>query len=86
MSSTLKPIQDRLSLLESRISDLEKKGKELEKDLADPGILKDKSKIYKFLDEYGHVKKELEELMLKWEENQDRMDELMKEFGEQDLV
>ena len=68
-------------MLEDRIAGLEKREKELGELLADPGIFKDKGKGLPLLDEYGQVKKELEDLMLKWEENQNRLEELKKEFG-----
>lgn len=59
ISATLKPIQDALSRLEERISELENREKELEKILAEPEIIRDKSKYLPLLNEYGEVKEEM---------------------------
>jgi hypothetical protein len=53
-------IQDALSRLEERISELENREKELEKILAEPEIIRDKSKYLPLLNEYGEVKEEME--------------------------
>jgi len=73
ISETLKPIQDALSQLEERISGVEAREKELEKILAEPEIIMDKSKYLPLLNEYGELKKELEALLLKWEQKQDEL-------------
>ncbi len=70
ISTTLKPIQDELSQLEERIAKLESREKELEKTLAEPQVIRDKTQYLPLLNEYGEVKKGLEELILRWEHKQ----------------
>jgi len=80
-AAALKPIQDKLHELEQRIDILEKRKAELETLLADPEIFKEKSKGVPLLNEYGDVRKELEELMGTWEYQQEELDSTKKEMG-----
>ena len=84
ISSVLKPVQNKLSQLEERIGTLEKREKELEKILADPATFSDKKKSIPLLNEYSEVKAKLEDLMLRWEYNQDRLESEKKELGFRD--
>jgi ATP-binding cassette, subfamily F, member 3 len=70
VTSALKPIQDRLKKLEERIEGLEKRKTELEKILIDPEVFKDKNKGVPLLNEYGEIRKKLEDLMTHWEQHQ----------------
>ena len=51
----------------NRIDDLEKREQELVKILADPDIFRDKDRSLPLLNEYGEVKRKLDELMARWE-------------------
>ena len=81
ISTTLRPIQSGLSQLEERIAGLESREKELGEKLADPDTFKDKSKSLPLLSEYGEIKKELKELMQRWEHNQFQLESVKKELG-----
>jgi ATP-binding cassette subfamily F protein 3 len=80
INSRLKPVKERLLKQEERISYLEKKEKEIGTALADPGIFKDKEKSLPLLDEYGRIKKELDGLLISWEETQNEMESLSMEL------
>jgi ATP-binding cassette subfamily F protein 3 len=79
-AATLKPIQDKLRELEERIDSLEKRKAELETILAEPEIFKDKKKGVPLLNEYGDVRKKLEELMARWEYKQEELETARKEM------
>ncbi|MBW2610183.1 MAG: ABC-F family ATP-binding cassette domain-containing protein [Deltaproteobacteria bacterium] len=81
ITATLKPIRDKLAKLEHRVADLEEREKEVEKILADPDIFRDKEKSVPLLNEYGRIKKELEDLMLMWEESQEQLESANRELG-----
>jgi len=81
VSAALKPIQDKLRDLEQRIDSLEKRKVELETILADPDIFKEKNKGVPLLNEYGEVRKKLEELMGTWEYQQEELESTKKEMG-----
>jgi ATP-binding cassette subfamily F protein 3 len=73
INETLKPIREALSQLEGRITVLETREKDLEKMLAEPDIIGDKDRYLPLLNEYNELKKELETLMLRWEETQEEL-------------
>lgn len=79
-ASTLKPIQEKLRELEERIDVLEKRKSELETLLADPEIFKDKQKGLPLLNEYGELRKKLEELMARWEYKQEELEAAKKDL------
>jgi protein subunit release factor A len=81
IGETLKPIQEKLLVLEERISDLEKRQKELETILSDPGIFADKDKSPSFLNEYREVREKLKELIARWEFAQEQLESAKKELG-----
>jgi protein subunit release factor A len=81
INSLLNPIKDKLTHLEQRISFLEKREKEVSDLLADPELFKDKNKSIPLLNEYNGIKDELDEYLIKWEENQNRLEELKKDLG-----
>ena len=85
--SKLKPFEDQVSSLEDRISELEKREKEIGLTLSDPAIYHDKTKSVSLLDEYRHVKDELEENVMRWEESQNKLETAKSELGldEEDL-
>jgi protein subunit release factor A len=56
--------------MEERIESLEKRKAELEKILIDPEVFKDKNKGVPLLNEYGEIRKKLEDLMARWEQHQ----------------
>lgn len=81
INSLLNPVKDKLAHLEERISFLEKREKEVTGLLADPELFKDKNKSIPLLNEYRGIKDELDESLIKWEENQNRLEELKKKLG-----
>ena len=81
INETLKPIKENLLGLEKRIDELETRKDVLEKELADPDIFKDKERSLPLLAEYGKVKGKLEELMGRWEHQQETLDAAKVELG-----
>jgi ATP-binding cassette subfamily F protein 3 len=81
VSAALKPIQAKLRQLEERIDEMEKRKAELERLLADPDFFKDKSKSVPLLNEYGETRKKLDELMGRWEYQQQQLESAKKELG-----
>ncbi len=78
--ATLKPIQDRLSQLEERIADLERREKELGTILTDHEIFRDEKKSLPLLREYNEVREKLKELIQRWEYHQDQLESVRKEL------
>jgi len=81
ISAALKPIQTKLRQLEERIDEMEKRKTELEQLLADPDFFKDKTKSIPLLNEYGEVRKKLDELMGRWEYQQEQLEAAKREMG-----
>jgi ATP-binding cassette subfamily F protein 3 len=81
VSAALKPIQAKLRQLEERIDEVEKRKAEIEQRLADPDFFKDKSKSLPLLNEYGEMRKKLDELMGRWEYQQEQLESAKKELG-----
>ena len=81
ISATIKPIQQKLQQLEERIHGIEERMKEVEGALSDPGTFKDKEKCVPFLNEYTQLKNKLEELMARWEHNQEELEEAKRQFA-----
>jgi protein subunit release factor A len=63
-----------LENLEARISEKESRQKDLENALADPDVFKDSEKSVHLINEYHDIKKELEKMILKWEQCQERLE------------
>ncbi|MCD4716314.1 MAG: ABC-F family ATP-binding cassette domain-containing protein [Desulfobacterales bacterium] len=78
---TLKPILTELEDLEQRIAGLESTQKEIEKMLADPEIFRDKDRSVPLLNEYSHVRKELDQLLSDWEKCQGELESTKKGLG-----
>ena len=81
IAAALKPIQTKLRQLEERIDEIEKRKAELEQLLADPDFFKDKSKSIPLLNEYGEIRKKLDELMGRWEYQQKQLETAKRELG-----
>jgi ATP-binding cassette subfamily F protein 3 len=81
IQDTLKPIRDELEILEGRIAELEASQKDLEKNLADPEIFKDKKRSVPLLKEYNQGRKKLEELLMRWEWKQDELESTKRDLG-----
>jgi ATP-binding cassette subfamily F protein 3 len=81
IAAALKPIQDKLRELEERIDGLEKRKDELEHLLADPEIFKDRNKGVPLLNEYGDLRKKLDELLARWEYKQKELESARRELG-----
>lgn len=75
---TLKPILFELEQVEKRIEVLECSQKELEKKLADPVLFSDKDKSIPLMNEYSRVRRELDELLMQWEQSQSRLESTEK--------
>jgi ATP-binding cassette subfamily F protein 3 len=84
VSATLKPVLDRLSMLENRISDLEEREREISGLLADPDLFKDKDKSIPLLNEYRGLREEIEKALFEWEEGQDLLKGVKEELGPPD--
>jgi ATP-binding cassette, subfamily F, member 3 len=82
VTSALKPIQDKLKELEELIDGLERRKTELEKILVDPEVFQDKNKGVPLINEYGEIRKKLEDLMNRWEHHQGELESARKEMGE----
>jgi ATP-binding cassette, subfamily F, member 3 len=78
---TLKPILTELEDLEQRIAGLESTQKEFEKMLADPEIFRDKDRSVPLLNEYSHVREELDQLLSDWEKRQGELESTKNELG-----
>ena len=78
---TLQPILTELEDLEQRIAGLESTQKEIEKMLADPEIFRDKDRSVPLLNEYSHVRKELDQLLSDWEKCQGELESTKKGLG-----
>ena len=53
----------------------------MEKILVDPDLFRDKSRSVPLLNEYKAIRKELEELLFKWEQNQDKLEATKRELN-----
>ena len=82
MNAIIRPIQDALSKLEKSISELEERGKELEKTLAEPDIIRDKERYLPLLNEYTTGRNELKALMEVWEAKQEELVSAEKKIHE----
>ena len=80
IKAALKPIQDKLTQLGERISHLEMREKELGKILADQDIFRDKSKSLPILREYNDVRENLNDLMARWEYQQNQLESAKDEL------
>ncbi len=83
--STLKPIASKVEQLEQRIDALEVRQQELEKALAQPDIFSNKDMSIPLLNEYKVGKEKLEQLVQEWEQSQDRLESIKKEFDLNDM-
>jgi ATP-binding cassette subfamily F protein 3 len=81
IAAALKPIQTKLRQLEERIDEMERRKTELEQLLADPDFFKDKNKSVPLLNEYGDIRKKLDELMGRWEYHQELLETARRELG-----
>jgi len=79
--SRLRPFEEKVSYLENRISELETREKEIGVMLSDPLVYHDKSRSVSLLDEYRHVKEELEENIIKWEDSHNKLETIRLELG-----
>ena len=80
----LKPIQTEVERLETRIEGLEARKETIEKTLADPELFSDKNRSVPLLSEYKALREELDALLLKWEQDQDKLEAIKKDLGTED--
>ena len=78
----IRPLEESLGRIEERIQDLEARQKELERDLADPGLFRDERRSVPMLKEYDRIKKDLEDLLADWETTQERLESARGEMDE----
>ena len=81
---TLKPILVEVERFEGRIAELEARQEELEKLLAEPDLFNDKNRSVPLLSEYKKLRKEQDELLLKWEQSQEKLEATRRELGVDD--
>lgn len=81
IAAALKPIQSKLKQIEERIDEMETRKAKVEQLLADPDLFKDTSKSVPLLNEYGELRKKLDELMGRWEYHQEQLETTKKELG-----
>ena len=81
ISDTLRPVREKLNELESRIDELEAEKKDLEGRLADPDTFRDKTISVPLLNEYGELKRKLEELLRRWEFQHEKLESEEKKLG-----
>jgi protein subunit release factor A len=67
--------------LEGRIAELEDRQGELEKLLAEPDIFSDNSRGVPLLREYKALEEEQNELLVKWEKSQEKLEATRRELG-----
>ena len=80
INSALRPVRERISRLEDRIAQLERREKEISHLLSDPGLFKDSGKSLPLLNEYSRLKKELEESIHQWEQDQGKLEDLKRKY------
>ncbi len=73
LSEMINPLIKRLEDMEDEITRLEGTEEDLEKAMTDPAVLKDKEKIIPLMKEYNAVKKNLDDLLLEWEQCQEEL-------------
>jgi len=78
---TLKPIQTELENLERRIAERETRQEEVEKILADPSLFSDKNKSVPLLKEYNESRRELDDLLLRWEQAENKLESAKEMLG-----
>ncbi|MBL7213780.1 MAG: ABC-F family ATP-binding cassette domain-containing protein [Desulfobacteraceae bacterium] len=78
---TLKPIQTELENLERRIAEREARQEEVEKMLADPSVFSDKNKSVPLLKEYSESRRELDDLLLRWEQAENKLESAKQMLG-----
>jgi len=78
---TLKPIQTELENLERRIAEREARQKEVEKMLADPSVFSDKNKSVPLLKKYSESRRELDDLLLRWEQAENKLESAKEMLG-----
>jgi ATP-binding cassette subfamily F protein 3 len=77
---TLKPILAEVDRLEGRIAELEVKQKKLEILLAEPDMFSGSNGAVTLIGEYKGLGKKLDELLLKWEQTQDKLETTRREL------
>ena len=74
-------MEEKLSMLEEKISRLETREKEISNLLTDPELFKDSSRSVPLLSEYKKIKQDLDESIIEWEKTHNQMEELREELG-----
>jgi ATP-binding cassette subfamily F protein 3 len=77
---TLKPILAEVDRLEGRIAELEVKQKKLEILLAEPDMFSGSNGAVTLIGEHKGLGKKLDELLLKWEQTQDKLETTRREL------
>ncbi len=79
--ATLKPIQDRLAMLEGRIAHLERRQRELETILSDPNTYADRDRSISCTNEYREVREALKGLLERWESHHGQLGSAKRSLG-----
>ena len=77
----LSPVNAKIADLEVRIGELEKRHEQLQGILADPQIYEDSAQSVPLLSEFDQVKSKLEELMARWEHQNEKAAIIRTELG-----
>ena len=81
IQETLKPMEKKVHDIEKRLDLLEETKKELEQRLTDPETFRDKETSLPLLNEYGNVKRKVDELFARWEHQQDKLNSARRTLG-----
>lgn len=81
ISEKLRPIEADLAGIEMRISELEALQSDAEKRLADPEVFKDKIEGVRLLTQYNQARRDLTDLLERWEARQGELESAKAELG-----
>jgi len=75
-----RPLEQEIAEIEARLEQLQQEAEILQADLANPEVYKDGKKVQELQKRFGMVRKEIDELTLRWEDKAIELEELEKEF------
>ncbi|VBB46339.1 ABC transporter, ATP-binding protein [uncultured Desulfatiglans sp.] len=81
ISEKLRPIETDLARIETRITELEALQADAEKRLADPEVFKDKIEGVRLLTQYNQARRDLADLLERWEARQEELESAKAELG-----
>lgn len=81
ITEAIGPIEERIKRLEDQITGLENEERQIEEQLNNPEIFKDKEKAKTLVNRYREIKNAIEELIRKWEKSHQELEDTKKELG-----